>query len=193
MLDEAEGKPWFDTVKGSDSMVGYAAGGSMPLWVARLMLWWMNRGDEAFVDRLYDPVPVVASLDVPSLWIFGGQDSSMPTEDSIDELEALRETGRPIEIEVFPDAEHGILSFEGNDPADRRLIGYAPGYLELQVQWLREQSGLEKGRSENGNPQELTFRASTPFFLRRPPSQPINRIRVRSADAMDHGLGDGEI
>ena len=37
----------------------------------------------------------------------------------------------------------GILSFEGSDPFNRRYLGYAPGYLDLQVQWLRRQSGLE--------------------------------------------------
>lgn len=40
-------------------------------------------------------------------------------------------------------AAHGILLYEGDDPFDRRYLGYAPGYLDLQVQWLRRQSGLE--------------------------------------------------
>lgn len=103
----------------------------------------MTRGDEVFADRLYDPFPVVAALENPSMWIFGGEDSSMPTADSIDKLEIIREDGRPIEVEVFPNAEHGILLYEGDDPFDRRYLGYAPGYLDLQVQWLRRQSGLE--------------------------------------------------
>ena len=124
-------------------MLGFAGETKMPLWMARLYFWWMTRGDEVFVDRLYDPEPTVSRLATPSLWIFGGEDSSMPSGDSIAILEGLRDAGRPIEIEVFPDAEHGILLFEGEDPFDRRYLGYAPGYLDLQVRWLREQSGLE--------------------------------------------------
>ena len=85
----------------------------------------------------------MAELDTPSLWIFGGKDSSMPSADSIDILEDLRSAGRPIEVKVFPNAEHGILHYEGDDLSDRKLIGYAPGYLDLQVRWLRMQSGLE--------------------------------------------------
>ncbi|RLB37510.1 MAG: hypothetical protein DRH30_13095 [Deltaproteobacteria bacterium] len=142
MLDEAEGADWFEAIAGSDSLLGYVAGSRMPRWMARLYYKWMTRGDEIFVDRLYDPVPVVAALENPSMWIFGGRDSSMPSADSIDKLEALRNQGRPIELEVFPDAEHGILLFDGEDSFDRRYLGYAPGYLELQVRWLREQSGL---------------------------------------------------
>jgi len=108
----------------------------------RLYHWWLTRGDAVFVDRLYDPLPTVAGLDTPSLWIFGGRDSSMPSQDSIDKLKALQQQGRPIEVEVFPEAEHGILLFEGEDSFDRQYLGYAPGYLDLQVQWLRQQSDL---------------------------------------------------
>jgi pimeloyl-ACP methyl ester carboxylesterase len=143
LLDEAEGTDWYTAVTGSDSMLGFVAETDMPMWMARLYYKWMTRGDEVFVDRLYDPFPVVAELDNPSLWIFGDQDSSMPSADSIDKLEVLRQRGRPIDVEIFPRAEHGILLFEGDDPFERRYLGYAPGYLDLQVRWLREQSGLE--------------------------------------------------
>jgi len=143
MLEEAEGEDWFEATAGSDSMVGFVAGTKMPLWVARLYAWWLMRGGAAFVDRLYDPAPVVAKLDAPSLWIFGGEDSSMPSEDSIKILEELQRSGRPIQIEVFPDAEHGIILFDGKGSSDREYRSYAPGYLDLQVRWLREQSDLQ--------------------------------------------------
>jgi pimeloyl-ACP methyl ester carboxylesterase len=143
ILDEVEGEPWFEAIAGSDSMLGFVADTKMPLWMARLYYTWMTRGDEVFVDRLYDPYPTMATLETPSLWIFGGEDSSMPTGDSIDKLNVLREAGRPIEVEIFPEAEHGILAFEGDDPFNRTYLGYSPGFLDLQVRWLREQSGLE--------------------------------------------------
>ncbi len=139
-LEEAEDEPWFGAVEGSDSMIGFLTGTALPWWAIRLYAWWSLGGDPPFIDRLYDPVPTVASLDIPSLWIFGGEDSSMPTGWSIDELEALRGEGRPIEIEVFPEAEHGILAFEQKG-TEREIVGYAPGYLPMQVDWVRRQSG----------------------------------------------------
>jgi len=142
MLKEAEGQDWFEAVAGSDSMVGFVAGTKLPLWAVRLYAWWLTRGNEDFVDRLYDPVPTVATLNTPSLWIFGAEDSSMPSADSIEKLMELQQQGRPIEVKIVPDAEHGILLFEGEDSLDRRYLGYAPGYLDLQVQWLRQQSDL---------------------------------------------------
>ena len=140
ILDRADGEDWFEAIAGSDSMLGFVAEADMPMWMARLYYRWMTRGDEVFVDRLYDPFPVVAELANPSLWIFGDEDSSMPSADSVDKLEILQQRGRPIEVAVFPQTEHGILLFEGDDPFNRRTLGYAPGYLDLQVRWLREQS-----------------------------------------------------
>ena len=140
MLAEAEGEDWFEAIAGSDSLVGFVSGTRMPLWVVRLYHWWMTRGNADFVDRLYDPYPVVAELDMPSLWIFGGQDSSMPSQDSIDKLSSLQQRGLPVQVEVYPEAEHGILLFDGEDSFDRQYLGYAPGYLDLQVRWLRLQS-----------------------------------------------------
>jgi pimeloyl-ACP methyl ester carboxylesterase len=142
MLEEAKGQDWFEAIAGSDSLVGFVSGSKLPLWVLRLYAWWMTRGDADFVDRLYDPYPTVAALETPSLWIFGSEDSSMPSEDSIAKLVELQRQDRPIEVEIFPDAEHGILLFEGEDSFDRKYLRYAPGYLELQVEWLRRQSGL---------------------------------------------------
>ena len=172
LLDEAEGKDWFEAIKDSDSMLGFAASSKMPMWMARLYVRWMNRGDVPFADRLYDPFPVVAELDNPSLWIFGGEDSSIPTWDSIEKLEILQQRGRPIQLELFPEAEHGILLFEGDDPGDRRYLGYAPGYLDLQVDWLRDQSGLTpEGTTDPARSTEATPDSEgPPGAVPQPPS-----------------------
>lgn len=144
LLDRAQGEPWFEAVRGSDSLVGFLAGTRMPWWLVRLYGWWHLRPREVpFIDRLYDPVPTLASLDVPSLWIFGGEDHSMPTGWSVEALERLQAAGRPIEVAIFPDADHGILSFEETD-SGRRILGYEEGFLPLQVAWLRERSGLDR-------------------------------------------------
>lgn len=143
MLEEAEDEPWYEAVRGSDSMLGFLSETAMPWWMIRAYAWWRLRPQEVpFADRTYDPVPTMEALDIPSLWIFGGEDHSMPTGWTIDELERLRARGKPIEIEVFPDADHGILAFEETADGGRRLLGYEAGYLPLQVEWLRRQSDL---------------------------------------------------
>lgn len=143
LLDESRGEPWFEAVKGSDSILGEVSESWMPLWVMRLLLWWRQRGSgEPFIDRLYDPVPTLDSLTTtPSLWIFGGEDNSMPTGWTVEKLEALQAKGRPVEFFTFPRADHGILRFE-EIPEGRRILGHEPEYLPMMVDWLRRQSDL---------------------------------------------------
>lgn len=145
LLEEAEGQDWFDDLAGSDSTLGFlSAHRWLPLWAVRLYGWWMMRpiDGEPRADRLYDPEPVVAELEVPSLWIFGGDDHSMPTEWTVEKLRRLQDQGSPVEILVYPEADHGILRFDRSAGKERRFIGYEPTYHRTQVQWLRRQSGL---------------------------------------------------
>ena len=138
MLQESRGDPWFEAVKGSDSALGYAADTKMPLWMVRLYLWWkIGRESPPFIDRLYDPVPTLAALKSPSYWIFGGADSSMPTDWTIEALEKLQKRGRPIDYFVYPEADHGILRFETDKDGSRKVLGYEPDYYRRQIDWLK--------------------------------------------------------
>ncbi len=138
MLDESRGEPWFEAVKGSDSALGFAADTKMPLWMVRLYLWWkIGRENPPFIDRLYDPVPTLAALKSPSYWIFGGADSSMPTDWTIEALEKLQKRGRPIDYFIYPEADHGILRFETKEDGSRNTLGYEPDYYRRQIDWLK--------------------------------------------------------
>jgi dienelactone hydrolase len=142
-LEEIRGEPWLPAVQESDSILGFLAATKMPLSAVRLYAWWRTRGDgEPFVDRLYDPEPTLAALDVPSLWIFGGRDSSMPTPWCLEVLDRLARQGRPVETRVYAQAEHGIRRVETGDDGHRRTLGYEPGYFMAMVDWLRRHSDL---------------------------------------------------
>ena len=143
MLEEARGQPWFEAVRGSDSMLGAVADLKMPLWMGRMYLWWRTRtqGDTPYIDRLYDPVATMHKLQTPSLWFLGGEDSSAPTPWTLSALEKLQSEGRPVQVRVFPDADHGILRFEQKPDGARRFIGIEPDYYPAQIAWLREHSG----------------------------------------------------
>jgi uncharacterized protein len=143
MLDTARSQPWFDAVRGSDSILGNVAGSKMPLWGWRAFVWWRLRsqGDTPFIDRLYDPVETMQKLQTPSLWMLGGEDSSAPTPWTLRELEKLQASGRPLQYYVFPGADHGIMTFEKRENGERRYIGIAPDYYPMQIAWLREHSG----------------------------------------------------
>ena len=142
-LEESRNKPWFETAKHSDSIFGMIVGTDMPLWVVRPYMWWKyGRSETPFIDRLYDPVQTLAKLDVPSLWIFAGEDSSAPTLWSVEELSKLQAANKPIEYFIYPDAEHGITRFKQQPDGERVRLGYEDGYYRQQVEWFRKQSGL---------------------------------------------------
>src|SRR5688572_23804137 len=143
MLDAGRGQPWFESVRGSDSSLGFITGSRMPLWALRVYFWWRTRsqGDVPFIDRLYDPVETMNKLATPSLWLLGGEDSSAPTPWTLRELEKLRTEGRPVQVRVFPDADHGIIRFVQQEDGERRFIGIEPGYYPAQIAWLRQHSG----------------------------------------------------
>jgi dienelactone hydrolase len=143
MLDASRSQPWFDAVRGSDSILGNVAGSKMPMWGWRAFVWWRLRsqGDTPFIDRLYDPVQTMQKLQTPSLWLLGGEDSSAPTPWTLRELERLQASGRPLQYHVFPGADHGIMTFEKQENGERRYIGVEPAYYPMQIAWLREHSG----------------------------------------------------
>lgn len=56
----------------------------------------------------FDPKPVLESLNVPGLWLFAGEDRSIPTPASVAILDQLIASGRPYTHVVFPGAGHNL-------------------------------------------------------------------------------------
>ena len=58
--------------------------------------------------RGFDPRPVLASLDVPGLWLLGADDRSIPTPKTVAILDELIAEGRPFTRVIFPGAGHSL-------------------------------------------------------------------------------------
>ena len=131
-----KGQPWLKDLQGevSGEFIRY------PIWLLRT--YGRFRLNRIELDWFYDPVPVLEKVDVPLLWMIGGKDEEAPPEATLATLQRLRAAGRPVEVEVFPDADHGILEFEVKD-GERIPTRYAPGYFPSQVEWVRRQVGLQ--------------------------------------------------
>lgn len=84
----------------------------------------------------YDPAPALNSLRIPSLWIQGGRDRSVPTASSVANLKLL-ERNHPglFTIRVYPNCDHGI-----RDADTGRQIDIGPEVLE----WLRAKKFLRR-------------------------------------------------
>ena len=149
MVDSVRDEPWFEAVKGSDSMLGAVAEQKFPLWGMRAYVWWKlgAHRQPAFIDRLYDPAPTMQQLAAPSLWILAGEDSSAPAQWTVDELEKLQAAGKPVEYFVYSQAEHGIVRYTTGADGERKTLGYEPDYFERQIAWFRRQSGVHAAQN----------------------------------------------
>ena len=85
----------------------------------------------------YDPMPVLANLEVPQLWILGGQDRDAPPGETTRRLAALRNAGRPIATAVFPDADHGMYEFETLPDGERVSTRQPEGYFAVMTDFIK--------------------------------------------------------
>lgn len=79
----------------------------------------------------YDPLPVLAQVRQPVLWLMGEHDRSVPTRTSVTNMEALIELGGPFTLEVFPHGTHGL-----RDSGSGRMLdiwGSIDRWLESEV------------------------------------------------------------
>jgi dienelactone hydrolase len=128
------GRPWLEKARGTET------------WLGQLLAMGMEQARDrvprlftTFFDPFYDPVPTLASLDVPMLWLLAAEDIEAPPGPTVAVLERLRGAGKPVEVVVFPGTDHGIREFVAG-PGGRTTTRYAPGYFKAVVDWLKRQT-----------------------------------------------------
>jgi dipeptidyl aminopeptidase/acylaminoacyl peptidase len=76
----------------------------------------------------YDPAPTLAAMRVPSLWIIGERDRSIPVRRTLEILTRVKEEqGRPVTTHVIPGVNHGL-----RDP----VTGAQPDIWVAVADWL---------------------------------------------------------
>ena len=89
------------------------------------------------IPAQYDPMPVLSNLEVPQLWVLGGEDRDAPPGETIRRLDALRNAGRPIATAVFADADHGMYEFETLPDGERVSTRQPEGYFALMRDFMK--------------------------------------------------------
>jgi uncharacterized protein len=86
----------------------------------------------------YDPMPVLRSLSTPQLWILGGDDLDAPSTETVRRLHTLAASGKPIDIAIFPRAEHGIFEYETAADGTRLSTRNPEGYFAMMRDYILE-------------------------------------------------------
>lgn len=85
----------------------------------------------------YDPMPTLAAVSVPQLWVLGGKDLEAPSAETSRRLEGLIARGRPITLALYPNTEHGMTLFETGKDGERISTRYPPDYFRMLADFAR--------------------------------------------------------
>ena len=88
-------------------------------------------------DLEYEPEPVLARLKTPMLWVLAGQDTEAPHETTLAVLKRLQAARSPIDVAVFPNADHGMIAVAPGPDGKPKAVGrLALGYFDLLADWI---------------------------------------------------------
>lgn len=134
-------EPWYDAIEGEFTHEFLVR----PIWQTHMGMPFFEKG----TSWGYEPRPVLAGLEMPSLWVVAAEDREAPPEATRRIIGELQAEGRPIDLAVFPDTDHGIIEFELTADGERVSTRYAEGYHRLLVDWVKTQGfDGDYGRAE---------------------------------------------
>ena len=95
----------------------------------------------------YDAVAALERVNVPILWVLAGEDREAPIETTRAALLRLKKAGKPIDVYLFPDTDHGMVEFVTNPDGSRRVTRITDGYLRLLGDWIKGRAAGPYGRA----------------------------------------------
>ena len=68
-----------------------------------------------------DAGAILATLAIPGLWLFGGQDIQAPVHLSMEHLDTLKSQGKPYQYQLFPTLGHNTAFAKSNEPVEAAI------------------------------------------------------------------------
>ena len=140
---EMASQPWAAKIEGEYS-------GAM----ARMTDDELHRVGRARFDNLeliwdYDAVAALRKLETPLLWVLAGEDREAPIETTRAALTRLKAAGKPVDVYLFPNTDHGMFEFTTGADGERSVTRITDGYLKLLGDWIKGDARGTYGRAEH--------------------------------------------
>ena len=135
-------EPWFSRIKGEFTGDVLAAN------EAALRREGRAKHDNLDIIWRYDALGELRQVRARQLWVVAGADREAPPATTLERLRALRYEGRPIEVVVFPDTDHGMYEFEQEPDGARRYTRITEGYFRLLADWVKGVRKPPYGRAQ---------------------------------------------
>ena len=133
-------QPWIDKIHGEHS------GAMLRTSDADLRRVGRARFDNLELIWDYDALAALERLQAPLLWVLAAQDREAPIARTRDALAALAAAGKPIDLYVFPDTDHGMFEFTTRADGSRQPTRVTDGYLRLLGDWIKGTPDASYGR-----------------------------------------------
>jgi pimeloyl-ACP methyl ester carboxylesterase len=143
---EMAGQPWAAKIAGEHSGA-----------IARMSNDALRRVGRARFDNLeliwnYDALAALKKLDAPLLWVLAGEDREAPIETTRGALLGLAKAGKPVDVYLFPQTDHGMWEFTTDANGERQITRITDGYLKLLADWIKRDVPGAYGRAERLTP-----------------------------------------
>lgn len=139
---ELEAKPWGKHIRGEYS------GDMLRMSDEDLRRIGKPRFDSLELIWDYDAIAALQRLDAPLLWVLAEDDREAPIETTRAALLKLMQAGKPIDLYVFPDTDHGMMEYVTNPDGSRTITRVTNGYLKLLGDWIKNDVGAAYGRGQ---------------------------------------------
>jgi uncharacterized protein len=96
----------------------------------------------------YDSVAALKRVNIPILWVLAGADREAPIDTTRAALRQLQQAGKPIDVYLFPDTDHGMFEFVTNPDGSRTPTRITDGYLRLLGDWIKGRASGSYGRGQ---------------------------------------------
>ena len=97
----------------------------------------------------YDAVAALRKLDTPLLWVLASEDREAPIETTRAALLGLAKAGKPIDVYLFPQTDHGMFEFTTGPDGERSVTRITDGYLKLLGDWIKGDARGPYGQAEH--------------------------------------------
>lgn len=153
------GYPELDAVRGEMADKPWAAkiDGEYSGAIARMTDDELRRIGRARFDNVeliwnYDAVAALKKLDTPLLWVLAGEDREAPIETTRAALLGHANAGKPVDVYLFPDTDHGMFEYTTAADGERNVTRITDGYLKLLGDWIKGDVRGPYGRAEHLTP-----------------------------------------
>ncbi len=137
---ELAGATWAATIEGEHS------GAMLRTSDADLRRLGRARFDNLELIWDYDAVAVLERLDAPLLWVLAEADREAPIANTRSALASLADAGKPVDVYLFPDTDHGMFEFRSLPDGSRKMTRITDGYLRLLGDWIKADATARYGR-----------------------------------------------